>query len=100
MTATPMRLLGGMKNDIHNYPKRLEGELRRLKGESLPEREKRSARAMNMLEAKGRDKGRLANAVFLLRDLRRQLRADFRGADKERIEELVRWVNDDRIGAP
>ncbi|HMD79589.1 MAG TPA: tyrosine-type recombinase/integrase, partial [Nitrososphaerales archaeon] len=90
-----------MDDDIHHYDKKLENQLRLLSAENFAESEKTLVRSYaRMLEARGLNKGRISKAIFLLRQMRRQLPCSFRDADKARIEELVIWINENsRYGA-
>jgi hypothetical protein len=87
-------------DDIHHYDKKLANQARLL-GETFPEEEKQLILSYaRMLEARRLNKGRIAKAVFLLRELRRNLEGDFRGADATKIESLVIRINGNkRYGA-
>ncbi len=84
-----------MNDDIHHYEKKLANQLRLLGGEDFPDGEKRIIlEYAQMLQARNLNKGRIAKGVYLLRELKRHLRCDFENADKKKIEELTRWIND------
>jgi integrase len=83
-----------MDDDIHHYNRKLENQLKLLAAESFSDEEKELIRRYErMLEARGLNKGRIAKAVFLLREIRKHLQGNFRDADVRVIETLAIWIN-------
>jgi hypothetical protein len=58
---TPIRVLGGVDDDLHPYDKKLDNQLKLLAEESFPNEEKDLIRSYaRMLQARGLNKDRIA----------------------------------------
>ncbi len=85
------RLSDRMHRDINAYSRRLDYQLRRLQADAFSDKTV-ILEYLKELMAQGMNLSRIAKLCFLLRVIRKQLGKDFMSAEKQDLQNLVIWI--------